>query len=81
MCDIPIVQISTLAKYHNCGDAMDGMIMTNCPTKSEFDGLQSTTMDPDQKQRQRLYLANKQILAIVTLGMTSSHGLAGSKRL
>ena len=33
-----------------------------------------------KQQRQRLYLANKHILAIMTLGMTSSHGLAVNQK-
>ena len=75
-CAMYIVQSSTLAEYHHCGDVMDGLMMTGCPTKLEFDGIQPTTMDPEEKCRQRLYLANKHILAIMTLEMTSSHGLA-----
>ncbi len=75
-CAINLVHISVLAEYHHCGDAMDWTMMTNCPTKLEFDGLQPTTVDPDENQWQRIYLANKHILAIMTLGMTSSHGLA-----
>jgi hypothetical protein len=75
-CAMYLAQISALAEYHDCGDAMDGMMMVDCPTKSEFDALQPTTTDPDEKRRRKLYLANKRILAIMTLGMTSSHGLA-----
>ena len=37
-----------------------------CLTKLEFDGLQPTTIDPDKKQRSRLYLANQHILPIMT---------------
>ena len=44
-----LAQISALAVYHDCGDAMDGILMTDYPTKLEFDGLQPTTMDPDEK--------------------------------
>jgi hypothetical protein len=50
--------------------------MINCLTKSEFDALQPTSTDLDEKRKRKLYLANKHILAIMTLGMTSSHGLA-----
>ena len=71
-----LAQISTLAEYYDCGDAMDKTLMTDCPTKSEFDLLQPTTTDLDEKHKRKLYLANKCILAIMTLGMTTSHGLA-----
>jgi hypothetical protein len=43
-CAMYLVQISALAEYHDCGDAMDLTARTHCPTKSEFDGLQPTTI-------------------------------------
>ena len=43
-------------------------------TKSEIHALQPTTKDTDGERR-KLYLTNKQILAIMILGMISSHGL------
>ncbi len=46
-----LAQIIGLVEYHNCGDTMDGTIITNCPPKLEFDGLQPTTMDSDEKYR------------------------------
>jgi hypothetical protein len=75
-CAMYLAQISALAEYHDCGDALDPIAMTGCPTKSEFDLLQPTTTDLDEKHKRKLYLANKRILAIMTLGMTTSHGLA-----
>ncbi len=75
-CAMYLTQISALAEYHDCGDAMDLTAMADCPTKSEFDALQPITNDLDEKCKRKLYLANKRILAIMTLGMTSSHGLA-----
>ena len=42
-------------------------------TKSEIHALQPTTKDTDGECR-KLYLTNKQILAIMILGMISSHG-------
>ena len=71
-----LMQISALAEYHDCEDAMDAVTMTDCLTKSVFDLLLSTTTDLDEKHKRKLYLANKRILAIMTLGMTTSHGLA-----
>lgn len=75
-CVIYLVQISTLAKYHDCGDSMDVKMMAYWPTKSRFDALQQTTTDPDLKCKRRLYLATKCILAVITLDMIPSHGLA-----
>ncbi len=75
-CAMYLAQISALAEYHDCGDALDATSMRGCPTKSEFDLLQPTTTDLDEKHKRKLYLANKRILAIMTLGMTTSHGLA-----
>ncbi len=75
-CVMYLAQISALAEYHDCGDALDQVAMTDCPKKSEFDTLQPTTTDLDEKRKRKLYVTNKRILAIMTLGMTSSHGLA-----
>ena len=33
---LSVILTSALAKYHDCGDVMDGTIMTDCPTKLEF---------------------------------------------
>ena len=44
-------------------------------TKSEIHALQPTTKDTDGEGKRKLYLTNKQILAIMILGMISSHGL------
>ena len=74
-CAMYLVQISTLAEYHDCGDAMDA-VKTDCPTKFEFEALLPTTTDASEKCKRKLYLAKKHILAIMTLGMSSSHGLA-----
>ena len=49
-CAMYLAQISTLAEYHDCGDAMDLTAMADCPTKSEFDALQPNTTEPDEKQ-------------------------------
>ncbi len=48
-CAMYLGQISALAEYHDCGDAMDRRMMVDCPTNSEFDALQLTTTDPDEK--------------------------------
>ena len=75
-CAMYLAQISALAEYHDCGDVMALTAMADCPPKSEFNALQPNTTDLDEKRKGKLYLANKRILAIMTLGMTSSHGLA-----
>ena len=66
-------QIEALAKYYNCGDALDATKMLNCPTKSEYDALGTT--DPNDIAKAKLYKANKQIHAIITLGQKTDHGL------
>ena len=66
-CAMYLAQISALAEYHDCGGAIDWIAMIDCPTKSEFDALQPTTTDLDEKRKRKLYLANKRILAIMTL--------------
>jgi hypothetical protein len=48
-----LMQISALAEYHDCGDARDLTTMTDCLTKSEFDALQPTTIDPDEKRMRK----------------------------
>ncbi len=58
-CAMCLAQISALTEYHDCGDAMDLTAMADCPTKTEFDALQPITTDPDEKQKRKLYLANK----------------------
>jgi len=79
-CAMYLMQISALAKYHDCGDTRDLTTMTDCLTKSEFDELQPTTTDLHEKHMRKYYVANKCILAIMTLGMTSRHGLAEIKK-
>jgi hypothetical protein len=76
LCAMYLTQISTLAEFHDCGDAMDSTAMITFLTKSELDALQPTTVDLHKQCKRKLYLANMRILAIMTLGMTSSHGLA-----
>ena len=65
-CAMYLAQISTLAEYHDCDDAIDGTMMADCPTKSDFHALKPTTTDLDEKCKRKLYLANKHILAIMT---------------
>ena len=43
-CAMYLRQISALAEYHGCGDTMDSTVMPDCPTKSDFDALQPTTL-------------------------------------
>ena len=53
----------------------NGFNYIDCMTKSEIHALQPTTKNMDGECKRKLYLTNKQILAIMILGMISSHGL------
>ena len=50
-CAMYLAQVSALAEYYDCGDAMDLTSMTHCPTKSKFELLQPTTTDLDEKRK------------------------------
>ncbi len=50
MCDVPCV-ISALEEYHDCDHTMDERMMADCPTKFEFDAVQPTTADFDEKSK------------------------------
>ena len=63
-----------MLEYHDSGDAIDRVAMCNCPTKAEYDALETTYASVIQKAM--LYLQNKRAYAIMVLGQTSDHGLA-----
>jgi len=56
------------------GDALDPVLMKNCPTRSEFAVLD--IMKPDNQELIELYCANKKLCAIIMLGQGKSHGMA-----
>ena len=53
-------QIKALAEYYDCGDALDSVeMLSNCPTKSEFDAIKVGTTDLTELAKVKLYKANK----------------------
>jgi hypothetical protein len=72
---IYFVQITALAKFCDCRNAIEAMMVT-CPMKSEFKAINQVTNNVGKQLLGMLYNANKQILAIMTLDMDLSHGLA-----
>jgi hypothetical protein len=56
------------------GDALDPVLMVNCPTKSEF--VENDVMNPTNGPLVELYKANKKLCAIIALGQGKSHGIA-----
>ena len=56
------------------GDALDPVLMKNCPTWLEFAVLDVTR--PDNQQLGELYWANKKLCAIIALGQGKSHGMS-----
>ena len=64
-----------MAKFYDCGDMMEASIMATCPTKSEFEMIDLATNDASKKTLRKIYNANKRMMAIMTLGMKSSHSL------
>ena len=74
-CSRYLSQIEALAKFYDCSNAMEAFIMATCPTKSEFEMIDLATNDAIKKALRKIYNANKRMMAIMTLGMESSHGL------
>ena len=74
-------KIEAYAEFMGVGDALDPVLMTNCPTESEFVVLD--VLDPANGPLVELYKANKKLCAIITLGQGKSHGIAcwGSQRM
>jgi hypothetical protein len=68
------VKFQSLAVYHDCEDVLDKDAMVDCPTKTEYKGLDLT--QADGKRRANLYKANTRLAAIFTLGQQTAHGLA-----
>ena len=80
-CARYLEQIEALAEYYNCGDALDSVkMMAECPTKAEFDAISSTTTDPVELAKLKLYKANKRICAIIVLGQKSDYGISVVKK-
>ena len=62
------------AKFLGIGDALDPVLMANCPTQSEFAVIDVTV--PANLPLVELYKANKKLCAIIALGQGKSHGMA-----
>jgi hypothetical protein len=56
------------------GDALDPVLMKNCPTCLEFAALDITKSN--NQGLTELYQANKKLCAIIVLGQGKSHGMA-----
>jgi hypothetical protein len=69
-----VSKIEAYAEFMGIGDALDPILMANCPTKSEFAEIDVT--NPTNLPLVELYKANKKICAIIALGQGKSHGIA-----
>ena len=77
-CPRYLLQLEALAKFYDCGDALDESEMANRPTKAAFTLLDKT--NAAKKQAVDLYKANKRMVAIMTLGQGSDHELTVIKK-
>jgi len=69
-----ISKIKEYAKFMGIGDALDPVLMTKCPTRTEFALIDSTK--PENQSLIGLYRANKKLCAIIVLGQGKNHGMA-----
>ena len=80
-CSRYLDQIEALAKYYNCGNALDSVkMLAECPTKAEFDAISLMMMDAAELAKLKLYKANKRICAIITLGQKSDYEMSLVKK-
>ena len=76
-CSRYLEQIEALADYYDCSGAIDLLKMLSmCLTKAEYDAISSTTTDPGELVKVKIYKANKRICAIITLGQKSDYGIS-----
>ena len=68
-----VSKIEAYAKFLGIGDALDPVLMANCPTRSEFAVIDVTS--PTNLPLVELYKANKKLYAIILLGQGKSHGI------
>ena len=68
-----ISKIKAYAKFVGTGDALDPVLMKNCPTWLEFAVLDVTR--PDNQQLVELYRAKKKLCAMIMLGQGNSHSM------
>ncbi len=69
-----VSKIDAYVKFIGVGDALDPVLMKNCPTQLEFAVLNITR--PVNQQLVELYWANKKSCAIIALGQGKSHRMA-----
>jgi hypothetical protein len=69
-----VSKIKAYAEFVGVGDALDPMMMENCPTRSELVVLD--VMKPENRILVNLYKANKKLCAIIALGQGKSHSMA-----
>ena len=74
-----VSKIEVYAEFMGVGDALDPVLMANCPTKSEFGVLD--VMNPTEAPLVELCKANKKLCAIIVLGQGKSHGIALSGKM
>ncbi len=67
-------KIEAHTEFMGVGDALDPVLMANCPTKLEFAVLD--VLDPANGPLVELYKANKKLCTIIALGQGKSHGIA-----
>ncbi len=69
-----VSEIEAYAEFLGIGDALDPMLMANCPTRLEFTVIDVTV--PANLPLVELYKANKKLCTIIVLGQGKSHGIA-----
>jgi hypothetical protein len=68
-----VSEIDAYAEFIGVGDALDPVLMVNCPTKSEFTVIDM--MNPTNGPLVELYKANKKLSTIIAIGQGKSHGI------
>ncbi len=68
-----VSKIEVYAEFIGIGDALDPILMRNCPTWSKFEELDIKKVG-DQGLID-LYKSNKKLCTIIVLGQGKSHGL------
>jgi len=69
-----VSKIEAYAEFMSVGDALDPLLMANCPTRLEIADINVTS--PANVLLVELYRANKKLCAIIALGQGKSHGIA-----
>ena len=67
-------KIEAYAESIGVGDALDPVLIANCPTKSEF--VEIVVTSPTNIPLVERHKANKKLCAIISLGQGVSHGIA-----